>query len=242
MKKEWFESWFESDLYDIMYKHRDMEEASSFLSKLLMQLSPDPNANFLDLACGTGRHARFIHDQGYQVTGIDLSNRKIAIASKSSSDNLEFYIQDMRKPFRINYFDFVLNLFTSFGYFENIRDNLRVIKSVKSSLKPGGVFVIDYLNGILIEKNLVPQEEKIYDDWKVNITKQVVNKRLTKRMDWSNGEIERSYAEKVTLFTLEDFREMLGSQGFIIDEVYGDYNLTPYEKESSSRLIMVCSC
>jgi len=242
MKKEWFESWFESDLYDMMYKHRDDEEAEAFLSNLLKHLKPTADASFLDLACGTGRHARFINSLGFHVVGVDLSQRKISIASKHAQENLEFYIQDMRKPMRINYFDFVLNLFTSFGYFDDIRDNYRVLKSVKSSLKSNGTFLIDYMNGYFIEKNLVKHEKKEYDDWTVDITRVVEDKRLIKTMHWSNGEIERNYSEKVTLFSLADFTDMLDKFDFKINHVFGDYKLNDFDLNHSPRLIIESIC
>ena len=242
MKKQWFESWFESDLYDLMYQHRDDKEASAFITKLLDVLSPDPEANFLDLACGTGRHARFIHEQGYQVTGIDLSNRKISIASKFQSDKLEFFIQDMRKPFRINYFDFVLNLFTSFGYFDNIQDNLKVIKSVKSGLIENGIFVIDYLNAQYTIDRLVSREEKQFANWHVIINKDIEDGRLVKTMNWSNGTLQRTYDEKVTLFSLHQFESMLSKYNFKIVNIFGDYELNAYDEQTSPRLILICAC
>lgn len=242
MKKEWFESWFESDLYDLMYEHRDDDEAQAFLSNLLEVLKPQEGAYFLDLACGTGRHSRYIHQQGFHVTGIDLSKRNIALASESKEDGLEFYIQDMRKPARINYYHFVLNLFTSFGYFDDLRDNVRVIKSVKSGLKPNGKFVIDYLNRHYVEEHLVYDEEKTFGEWHVKIERRVIADRLVKSMHWTNGEITRKYAEKVTLFTQAEIEEMLVSQGFQILHLFGDYELSDFSENISPRLIIVSEC
>ena len=242
MKTEWFESWFESSLYDLMYKHRNDEEASAFLTKLLGTLNPSKDASFLDLACGTGRHSRFIHQQGYSVTGIDLSQRKIEMALKHSVENLEFFIQDMRKPFRINYFDYVFNLFTSFGYFDDVRDNIRVIKSVKSALKKNGVFVIDYLNGTYTQNTLIEQEQKVFGDWQVSINRTIENNRLTKAMHWTSGELERHYSEKVTLFSREEIERMLTDQGFTMLNVYGDYELNSFDLNNSPRLILVSTC
>ncbi len=241
-KGEWFESWFESDLYDLMYKHRNDQEAQDFLERLLDALKPNDSAIFLDLACGTGRHSRYIHSRGYQVTGIDLSKRNIKLASAHEEDGLEFYIQDMRKPFRRNYFNYVLNLFTSFGYFDDVRDNVRVIRSVKSSLKKNGIFVIDYMNDVMIKKNLITKENKKFQDWSVEINRQIDGNRLIKNMDWRNADLHRTYDEKVTLFSLQDFTSMLTEQGFSIHEVYGNYDLSTYDKNLSPRMIIVSSC
>ncbi len=242
MKKEWFESWFESDLYDIMYQHRDDDEARLFLDNLLDQIQPAPDAYFLDLACGTGRHARYIHSCGYRVTGIDLSQRNIKLALQQAGEGLEFYIQDMRKPFRINYYDIVLNLFTSFGYFDDVRDNIRVIQSVKAGLKDNGVFVLDYLNPIFIKNNLTANELKDYGEWRVEIQKEVKGNRLIKNMHWSNGAIHRRYSEKVSLFTMETLSKLLIRQGFRIEQVYGNYDLKNFDEALSPRIIIISSC
>lgn len=241
-QKEWFESWFESKLYDLMYAHRDEVEAEGFLSHLLTYLCPEPDAFFLDLACGTGRHARYVHSQGYNVTGIDLSQRKIAKASKFAQPGLEFFIQDMRKPFRRKYFDYVLNLFTSFGYFDREEDNAKVIRSVRSSLKKGGTLIIDFLNAEYTRKNLVEKEEKVFEDWQVNIQRQISSNRLIKQMHWSNGTVKREYEEKVTLFSHSDFEDLMTSNGFEIQDTFGTYNLERFDIQNSERLILVCTC
>ena len=240
--KEWFESWFESRLYDLMYAHRDEVEARLFLSRLLEYLSPDGKSEFLDLACGTGRHARYVHSQGFRVTGIDLSQRKIAIASEYAEEGLEFYIQDMRKPFRRNYYNYVLNLFTSFGYFDNPEDNNRVIRSVKSSLKEGGILVIDFMNPAYVREHLISEEEKQFGEWNVHIYREIDSGRLIKKMDWSNGSARRIYEEKVSLFTLSDFNKMLNAHGFNILEVFGNYELGQFDDQRSDRLILISKC
>ena len=81
-------------------------------------LQPGPVTAMLDVACGKGRHSRFLAEKGYDVTGIDLSEYSIGEALKYEAENLHFYRHDMRLPFWINYFDYAFNFFTSFGYFQ----------------------------------------------------------------------------------------------------------------------------
>ena len=118
MEREWFEQWFDTKYYHILYKDRDHEEARRFIDTLIKYLSPVPNSRILDLACGKGRYSVFLADKGFEVTGIDLSVQSIEYARQFENDHLSFYTHDMRLPFRINYFDYVFNFFTSFGYFE----------------------------------------------------------------------------------------------------------------------------
>ncbi len=238
----WYESWFESDLYDLMYKHRDDQEAEAFLSRLLDHLAPGKEEKILDLACGTGRHSRYVRSRGFRTTGIDLSKRNISIASQYADDLLEFFIQDMRKPFRINYYNIVMNLFTSFGYFDDIKDNEKVLKSVKSALKPGGVFILDFMNGSFIKKTLIANETKHYGDWEVFITRAVIENRLIKNMQWKNGTLKREYSEKVTLFSHDELLDMLVKWGFEVESKFGDYDLRNYDEDSSPRLILISKC
>jgi SAM-dependent methyltransferase len=100
----------------------------------------------LDAACGKGRHSIYLNSQGYNVTGIDLSAKSINEASKFENDSLSFFEHDIRLPFRINYFDSVFNLFTSFGYFQKHVDNMACLSNFFNALKPGGYFLFDFLN------------------------------------------------------------------------------------------------
>ena len=112
---EWFESWFDSPYYHVLYKNRDFSEAELFIDKLIQLIEPTKASRVLDLACGKGRHSIYLNKKGFDVTGIDLSEKSIACAKTAENETLHFYMHDMRKLFRTNYFDVVLNLFTSFG-------------------------------------------------------------------------------------------------------------------------------
>lgn len=126
----WFKNWFNTHYYHLLYQHRDDVEAQAFVARLLSNLALKPQADILDLACGKGRHARFMAQQGYHVVGIDLSEASIAEAQQWANEQLQFYVQDMREVFRTDSFDLVCNLFTSFGYFEQNGDNLRTLQAV----------------------------------------------------------------------------------------------------------------
>jgi len=116
--KEWFASWFDSPYYHKLYDHRDYSEAELFISNLITYLAPPKSSRALDLACGKGRHSAQLAKNGLKVTGVDLSQESIDHAISLNIDNTSFYTHDMRKPFRINYYNYIFNLFTSFGYFD----------------------------------------------------------------------------------------------------------------------------
>ncbi len=157
-QKEWYETWFDSPYYHVLYQNRDEEEAEQFMQNLLSYLKLPDNSRVLDVACGKGRHAVYLAENGLDVVGIDLSWKNICHAQHLERKNLSFFLHDMRKAFYVNYFEVVFNLFTSFGYFESEKENQRAINSMSLSLKKGGRLVIDFFNSNKISKELVPQE------------------------------------------------------------------------------------
>ena len=120
---KWFQSWFDTPYYHILYKHRDFKEAEDFIKNLVSYLNIDTDDSILDLACGKGRHSIFLNTLGYNVTGLDLSKNNIEHAKVHESNSLFFEVHDMRNTYGTQ-FEVVLNLFTSFGYFDNKNDNI----------------------------------------------------------------------------------------------------------------------
>lgn len=195
----------------------------------------------LDVACGKGRHSRIMAKLGFMVTGIDLSGASIAEARKFETDDLEFFEHDMRLPFRINYYDYALNLFTSFGYFNTRREHDDAIRTIVNSLKPGGYFVIDYLNVHYSEDHLVKEELKEIGDTLYTITRRHDEEHFYKTIRVSDASLEAplEFSEKVAKFSLGDFNDMLAYQHMQVQEVFGDYQLGHYDIRKSPRLIVV---
>lgn len=156
IQKKWFQSWFDTSYYHILYKNRNDDEAQRFITNLVEYLNIAKDQKILDLACGKGRHSIFLNQLGYDVTGVDLSKQSIDTANTHSNDRLKFSVHDMRKPMKSK-FDLVLNMFTSFGYFDTFEDDLMVIMAIKKSLKADGVGVIDFMNIDNVINTLVPQ-------------------------------------------------------------------------------------
>ena len=137
----WFESWFDTKYYHILYKERNDEEAQLLMDNITHYLNLPEDSRILDLACGKGRHAIYLNSLAYDVTGADLSENSIAEASKFTNDKLHFKVHDMREPFEEKY-DAIFNLFTSFGYFDDDADNYKTIKAIHNSLTETGFTVI----------------------------------------------------------------------------------------------------
>lgn len=235
----WFESWFNSPYYHLLYKNRDQCEANNFIDNLLSILHPKTKSHFLDLACGKGRHALFLNQKGFDVTGIDLSPENIVCASNQENDFLHFYVHDMRKLFRTNYYDYVLNLFTSFGYFENDLDDLATIQSVSKGLKPNGKLVIDFMNTEKVKSNLIANEEKKIDGVHFFINRSIENNFIIKRISISDKGKEYHFKEKVKALTQSDFEKHLNASRLKIVDLRGDYELEKFDKARSDRLIII---
>ena len=234
MQSEWFESWFDSPYYDLLYEHRDDTEAAHFIDNLFSFLKPEPQSRILDLACGTGRHSVYIHSKGFQVTGLDLSEKMIR-----KENGPEFYIHDMRRVFRVNYYDMICSFFTSFGYFENKHDNIRMLRSVTSGLKEKGIFMLDYLNPVIVKEKLVENEVKEVKGWHVQIERKIVQERVVKTMRWEQNDELHQFEEVVSLFDRDELESMLQKSDLRVLHVFGDYNLDSYKADSSKRMIIV---
>ena len=82
MPTRWIEDWFGSDYYSLLYQHRDEEEAGRFLNNLIMLLKIPSGSQILDCGCGRGRHAVYLGKKGFEVTGLDISEKSILSAKK----------------------------------------------------------------------------------------------------------------------------------------------------------------
>jgi SAM-dependent methyltransferase len=242
-KPEWFASWFDSEHYHRLYAHRDDREAGPFIDRLIARLRPAVGADVLDLGCGSGRHARRLASHGFRVTGLDLSTESLALARQraradaTSRASLRFVRQDMRQPFGDDAFDHVFSLFTSFGYFEDPSDHLTVVRNMAASLRPGGWLVLDYLSVRDAERRLLrsPEETIARDGVTYRITRWSDSDAIYKRIAIEGVE----HVERVAKLTLEDFRFLFALNGLRVEEIYGDYQLSPFDAESSPRLILL---
>ena len=237
-KSEWYLDWFNSPFYHLLYKERDSSEATYFMNNLINKLQIDKNSSILDLACGRGRYSLYLSNIGHKVTGIDISKENISEAKKNESDKLNYILHDMRYPLNQK-FDLILNLFTSFGYYEKDADNLSVIKSIKSNLKTDGQSVIDFFNIDYILDNLVEKEEKNIDKTKFIIHRYLENDLLVKDISILLNNKSYKFQEKVKAYRMDDFLAMFKNCNLKLKEIYGDYKLNSFNKNSSNRLIMV---
>jgi SAM-dependent methyltransferase len=239
--KEWFGKWFDSPYYHILYKHRDHQEAKAFIDNLIAYFQFRPEDRILDLACGKGRHAIYLNKKGFQVVGLDLSQKNVAFAKRFENDKLTFHVHDMRFPWEKDQFDYTLNLFTSFGYFETPGENQQAINAIADSMKAGGKLLIDFLNPYTVINNLVPDEVKSVNGIDFHIRKYVDGGYLIKDIRFEDSDKDYHFQEKVKVIRRKRFLEYFKNAELEAVDLFGDYDLNPYFADTSERMIFVLS-
>ncbi len=234
---EWFESWFDTPYYHILYKNHDYQEAESFISKLVQRLELRRGAKIIDLACGKGRHSVYLNNLGFDVLGLDLSKKSIEFDKQFEDSDLHFKVHDMRDPIDSGKVDAVFNLFTSFGYFDNEEDDKKVFKSVADVLPENGIFVLDYLNENYVREGLKAEEIVKRGEIDFHITKQIENNFIIKNIRFEVKGQQHHYFEKVKLHTPEEINEYAEEAGFERMQVWGNYQLEEFDPATSPRCI-----
>lgn len=237
--KEWFAEWFDTSYYHTLYKERNDDEAALFIKNLVDFLQLEKNAKVLDLACGKGRHSLTLNKLGFEVWGVDLSENSIQLAKCHENSTLKFAVHDMRKTIDGSKFKAIFNLFTSFGYFDEISDNEKVIRSMHSMLEKDGLLIIDFMNAEKVISNLVEKEVKHVDSIDFNIERVYDGQHIFKHIRFEiNGE-KHHYTERVQALKEKDFRNLLNENGFTIMATFGDFSLKSFDAQLSDRLIII---
>lgn len=239
LKKVWFKNWFDSPFYHVLYQNRNEEEAKKFIHNLVNYLQIKPKGKVLDLACGKGRHAYFLSQYDLDVYGADLALNSITEARKMEQENLHFFVHDMRDNLPVRHFDYIFNLFTSFGYFDCENENSKVLSAVYQALKERGTMVIDFMNTQKVLANLRAEEIKECAETIFHIKRWADDKHIYKKISFYDNEQEKSYTERVQILFLADFEQLLNKEGFELKAAFGNYLLEPFDAENSDRLILI---
>lgn len=238
--KEWFSNWFDSPYYHLLYFHRDDHDARSFIDKLLEYIRPGEEARILDLACGRGRHAIYLNQKGYNVTGLDLSPESIGLAQKHENESLHFATHDMRDPLPGEY-DLILNLFTSFGYFSTDEEHITALRNISDALRDGGGFLLDYMNAEKVKKHLVAHNEVEIEGIHFDLKRRISNGFIEKDISFTADGKTYIFTEHVRAFSRETLIGMIETAGMRVREEWGSYVLDEFDSVNSDRLILFCT-
>jgi SAM-dependent methyltransferase len=242
------QSWYDQDDFwhtveSILFHQKRMANASSQVENIIKLLDIKQGAKILDLCCGIGRHSIEFSRQGFEVTGVDRTKtylEKAASQAQSEGLNIEFVNEDMRVFCQPDTFDLVVNLFTSFGYFESPEDDRKVVENVYASLKSGGKFLIDMQGKEItardfrerdwneVDGNIILEERKILDNWGKVENRWIFFKKETR--------IENKIV--LRLYSAVELSSLLKQCGFSDVKVYGSLQGIEYDHKAR-RLVVV---
>lgn len=240
--EDWYKDWFSSEDYLNVYNHRDTKDAQKLSELILEETKPQTGAAILDAACGAGRHASFFASKGYNVFGFDLSKTLLMKAKEHSANlNLKLYLirTDFREICFKNQFDIILNLFTSFGYFESDEENFNFIQKSINFLKKEGYYIFDYLNKVYLENNLVGESEREIDGLTIYEKRRIEKGRVIKEILLNNDGKENFYIESVKLYDYKSVVEKFFSCGYKLVKAYGDEYGADFDEKKSPRMILI---
>jgi ubiquinone/menaquinone biosynthesis C-methylase UbiE len=243
--KPWYEESFGREYLEL-YAHRDDAEAHADIQAIVDLISPPRDQPLLDLCCGAGRHLLSLRELGFtNLTGLDLSQELLDVAAKILANGgtpVELVRADMRDIPYENRFRTILSLFTSFGYFEEDRENQAVFAAVRRALVPGGVFLIDYLNSEYVACNLVECDEKTLSDRHIYnvrcLTDDCRRVEKTTTVTTKSGR-QRVFHESVRLYSEQDMLDMLQAEGFVNISSCGSLGGQEFCCTDSERLILI---
>lgn len=234
---EWFEQWFGEE-YLRLYPHRDEEDAAR-AARMVDAAVPLAGRRVLDLACGPGRHVPPLADRRARIVGLDLSGPLLRRARATLGGGARLVRGDMRAlPFRGGAFDLVVNLFTSFGYFSTDDAHTVALAEMHRVLRPGGHLVLDYFNAEHVTATLVPAERRQAGEQTVDIRRRITDdgRYVVKEMHLVDE--DRTYLERVRLFTPDDLTAMLCGLGFAVQARLGDYGGAPLGGDSPRAILV----
>lgn len=241
--KLWFEDWFESDEYLKVYQHRNSEEAEILISFILNQINLPAKAKILDLGCGAGRHALLLAKRGFEVTGVDQSAKLLSVAADEAQKNglhATFIRDDIRTVQFQEKFNLILNVFTSFGYFENDEDNFSLFSNVESLLLEDGVFVFDFLNAEYVRQNLTLYSKSEIEGLVIEQRRKIESNSVIKEIALHQNGNVKTFRESVRLYSKDELTDAVDKNNLLVEMVFGSYAGESFDEKSSSRLILLC--
>jgi SAM-dependent methyltransferase len=240
--------WYENDdfwhtMAGRLFNDQRVDQGEEETDKILNHIDPPDNGRILDLCCGPGRHSLALARRGYRVTGVDRTREYLDRAEKSAAKehlNVEFVHNDMREFCRENTYDAALNVFTSFGYFEDQNDDLKVLKNLAVSLKPGGRLIMDMIGKEVLARMFRPR------DWyTIDSVTYLEERKLERHWSWiqnkwirCDGATRQEFILSHRLYSAAELSSLLEQAGFQEIHFYGDYDGSAYDHQAQ-RLVAV---
>jgi SAM-dependent methyltransferase len=240
---EWFEdeSFWEL-LCPFLFPAERMEAAADEITRIL-ELIDFEGRDVLDLCCGPGRHAVELASRGYNVTGVDRTRYLLDKARRYAAErdvSVEWVRCDMREFKRPDTFDLVVNLYTSFGYFEDPSDDLTVLQAMAASLRPGGRLVIQMAGKEQIASIYQPSSADTIEGAGILVQQREVLQSWSRlRNRWTVVQDGRATSVEFehTLYSAREITDLAEEAGFSAIDTFGDLDGGPYGP-AAERLIL----
>jgi len=228
---------------DFMFPPEKHEEAPAEVDRLLDLADVESGGRVLDVPCGVGRHAVSLAKRGFRVTAVDATEAYLESARAHAEDpgvDVEFVHEDMRTFRRGETFDAVLNLYTSFGYFDDRQDDERTARNFYESLKPGGTLVMSLAGKEVMAREFeersweerdgayILEHREVTDDWSW------MNNRWHLVVD---GEV-RTFTVSHRLYSAYELSELLRDVGFAAVSAYGNLDGDPYDTDAEKLVVV----
>jgi SAM-dependent methyltransferase len=245
----WYDGFFDREWLDLLAPElgggERTEREVRFVSE---RLALDPGAAILDLACGHGRHSVALARLGYAVTGVDLSEPSLAHArhaAQAEGLSARFLRADMREIEFEAAFDAVVNLWSAFGYFDDQADDERVLAAVARALRPGGAFLLEQINPLMLLRRF---RERFWEELESGAV--MLDER---RYDIATGRTKAFWtvvredgtrvhlAHSVRLYTPVELFTMMERAGLRVEETWGSWDGDPLELDSRRLIVLARS-
>jgi SAM-dependent methyltransferase len=241
--------WYDNDeMWEMMaprlFDQKIRDKAPEEIDQIETLLDLKPGLKVLDLCCGVGRHSLELAKRGYSVTGVDRTAKYLEeIRSRAENQGLDVDLvqSDMREFCRPNSFDVAINIFTSFGYFEDPDDDRRVVDNLFESLKPGGKLVVEMIGKEIIARIFEPRDWQRWDDGTIILEE----RKVTKDWSWMENtwtvireDFRREFSISHRAYSAAELSSLLRESGFAHVEVFGHLSGIPYDQDAK-RLVAV---
>lgn len=242
--------WYEDDNFwqtwgPVMFSKQRLANTQAEIDRILALVNMPPGSHILDLCCGVGRHSMELARRGFKVTGVDRTQSYLDQAKEQAKNeglDIDLVQVDMRSFRRPDAFDVIISLFTSFGYFEDQAGDRKVVDNIYSSLKSGGLLLMDLsgkevLARVFRERDWREtdgvfwlEERKITNDWS----------RIHNRWIMFKGDRRYENTINLRLYSASELKALLEAAGFSQIQAYGGLDGSPYD-EQAKRLVMVAN-
>lgn len=241
--------WYEDDSFwatwaPDMFSEKAHLRAVAEVEGILALAQPADGADILDLCCGPGRITLPLARLGYHMTGVDRTADYLATLgefAEAEGVEVETVHEDMRSFRREGAFDAALNLFTSFGYFEDQEDDRQVARNLFASLRPGGTLVMELMGKEILARIFDPRRWQRIDDNTIRLEETEVTRDWTwVRSRWIllRGDERTEHVVEHRIYSAAELIALLEDAGFVNCESFGSLGGTPYDHEAKRLVVL----